>query len=134
MDAQALKPLEWDADHIQAFVPSVLASPWGPLSGVGNVLHGACLFEFTKGDQAALVAVKPVQLEHGLRLDVVGLVGTGRARLESAALCRELDKLALAMNAQQLAMTTQVPHVARGATRNGWTITGAVLTKPTKVH
>lgn len=109
-------------------LPSIEVSPWGPLEGPHDVLLGSMLYEITQGNGRALVAVRPVQLEAGRRLDVVGLVSTGD-RLSAATVANALDDMAANHEADQLAMCTQRGHLVKGASRHGWNITGLVLTK-----
>ncbi len=109
-------------------MPSVEASPWGPLEGPGDVLGGSFLFEFEQGRARALLAVRPVALQLGARLDVVGLVSLGE-RMHSGAIDAAACDIARQMGAQQLAMCTQQDHVARQCARHGWTQTGVVMTK-----
>lgn len=118
----------WTADDVLAFGPSVNASPWGPLEGHVDVLTGAHLIEFTKGRQHALAAVRRLELVHGVRLDVVGLVSDGD-RLGAGDFLGALDGIALQMGAHQLAMCTRHPHLIKSCTRYGWNATGTVVTK-----
>lgn len=124
-----VKPVEhWTADHVRALLPSVEASPWGPLEGPADVLQGAYLFEHRDGGAHALIAVKPVALALGQRLDVVGLVSLGD-RLRGASLDASMVAIARALGVQQLAMCTNQKHVAHQCARHGWTETGVVMTK-----
>lgn len=118
----------WTADHVQAFGPSVAASPWGPFEGLGDVLTGANLVEVHHGRQHALMAVRQVQLQHGRRLDVVGLVSIGD-RLDSAAVLGQvLPMVARQAEADQIAMCTVHPHLIRRCLAHGWAETGRVMT------
>lgn len=119
---------DWTADHVAALMPSVQASPWGPLEGPADVLGGAFLFEFEQGGAHALLAVRPVRLQLGVRLDVVGLVSTGD-RMQSGAMDAAACDIARQLGAQQLAMCTQRNHVAQQSARHGWVETGVVMTK-----
>lgn len=118
----------WDESSVLSLMPSVHASPWGPLEGPFDVLGNACLYELTEGRGRALVAVRPVDLQHGRRLDVVGLVSTGD-RLSAATVARALDDMAAMHHADQLAMCTQRAHIVKGASLHGWGISGLVMTK-----
>lgn len=109
-------------------MPSVEASPWGPLASALDVLNGSFLFEFEQGGAHALIALRPNQFAHGVRLDVVGLVSTGN-RIPVGALDAALLGVAREFGAQQLAMCTMRPHVERQALRTGWKKTGVVMTK-----
>lgn len=119
---------EWTAEHVRALQPSVDASPWGPLESPGDVLGGAYLFEFEQGGAHALLAVRPVPLALGLRLDVVGLVSLGD-RLRSADFDAALCGIASRLGAAQVALCTKHEHVARQCARHGWSQTGVVMTK-----
>jgi len=126
--AQVTPVTAWTADHVRALLPSVDASPWGPLEGPGDALGGAFLFEFEQGRAHALVAVRPVSLALGVRLDVVGLVSDGE-RMRSGALDAAVCGIAQQLGAQQVAMCTKHEHVARQCARHGWQQTGVVMTK-----
>ena len=127
--AAKVKPVTtWAPEHVLALMPSVQASPWGPLEGPGDVLGGSFLFEFEQGGAHALLAVRPVQLQLGVRLDVVGLVSTGD-RMQSGAIDAAACDIARQLGAQQLAMCTQRNHVAQQCARHGWTESGVVMTK-----
>jgi hypothetical protein len=119
---------QWTRAHIEALQPSIDASPWGPLEGPGDVLGGAFLYEFDQGGAHALLAVRPVQLALGVRLDVVGLVSTGD-RMQSGAIDAAACGIAAQFGALQVAMCTKQQHVARQCVRHGWTETGVVMTK-----
>lgn len=119
---------EWTAAHVHALQPSVDASPWGPLESAGDVLGGSYLFEFEQGGSRGLLAVRPVSLALGLRLDVVGLVSQGD-RVRSGDLDAALCSIAGRLGAAQVAMCTKHEHVARQCARHGWVQTGVVMTK-----
>ncbi|CAN7409404.1 hypothetical protein [Acidovorax sp. LjRoot194] len=104
------------------------ASPWGPLEGPGDVLGGALLYELREGGAHALMAVRPVPLALGLRLDVVGLVSLGD-RMRSGAIDQAACGIAAQLGAGQVAMCTKQEHVARQCARHGWIQTGVVMTK-----
>jgi len=112
--------------------PSVEASPWG-LGGVYDVLGGSHLYELQQAGRHALVAVRPVSLEHGQRLDVVGLVSLGD-RLASGPVLEGLDTLAHLYQADALAMCTRHPHLVRACSRGGWALTGTVMNKVSHVR
>lgn len=118
----------WTADHVAALLPSVDASPWGPLESAGDVLGGSYLFDFTQAGAHALLAVRPVRLALGTRLDVVGLVSLGD-RMQSGALDAALCDIAGRLGAAQVAMCTKHQHVAQQCARHGWMQTGVVMTK-----
>lgn len=127
--AQKVTPVQhWTPEHVAALLPSVEASPWGPLEGPGDVLGGSYLFEFEQGRVHALMAVRPVRLQLGNRLDVVGLVSLGD-RMPSGAIDAMACQAAQALGAQQLAMCTKHEHVVRQSARHGWVQTGVVMTK-----
>ncbi len=119
---------EWTAAHVAALQPSVDASPWGPLESPGDVLGGSYLFDFRQGGAHALMAVRPVRLALGTRLDVVGLVSLGE-RMRSGELDAALCGIAAQLGAAQVAMCTRQDHVARQCARHGWTETGVIMTK-----
>lgn len=125
-DAKVVQ-LAWDHDRIAAMLPSVQASPW-PLDGAADALGGALLFDFTQGGAHALLAVRPVRLAHGTRLDVVGLVSDGD-RLSAAAIDGAVVGIAKEYGAQALAMCTVRGHVVKACARQGWNITGMVMAK-----
>lgn len=110
-----------------ALAPSVAASPW-PMEGPADVLAGALLYEFEHGRSHALLAVRPVELAGGRRLDVVGLVSDGE-RMQSAAIGGAVEHVARSMGCQALAMCTVHQHVVNVCKRQGWSITGAVMAK-----
>lgn len=126
--AAQVTPVSWGESHVLEMLPSVIANPWGPLEGPFDVLGNSFLYEVTEGRSRALVAVRPVDLDHGRRLDVVGLVSTGE-RLSAATVARALDDVGAMHQADQLAMCTQRGHIVKGAARYGWSISGMVLTK-----
>lgn len=118
---------QWTPDDVRALMPSVLASPW-PLEGAADVLTGALLYEFQHGQSHALMAVRPVALAGGLRLDVVGLVSLGE-RMQGAAIDAAAVSVARANGCSVVAMCSQVPHVIKTSTRQGWKATGVVMCK-----
>lgn len=120
-------PLAWSAAHVAALAPAVAASPW-PMDGPRDVLDGALLYEFTHGGSHALMAVRPVVLAGGRRLDVVGLVSDGE-RMQGAAIDGAAVRIARELECQALAMCTQRAHVIKTCARNGWEITGMVMAK-----
>lgn len=125
--AAKVKPLAWEAAHVAALAPSVAASPW-PMEGPRDVLNGAMLFEFTNGRAHALMAVRPVLLAGGRRLDVVGLRSDGE-RLQGAAIDAAAVRIARELECKALAMCSQRAHVIRTCARQGWGITGMVMAK-----
>lgn len=120
-------PLAWDADRLAAMLPSVAASPW-PMEGPGDVLGGSLLYEFEHGGSHALLAVRPVALAGGRRLDVVGLVSDGD-RMRGAAIDGAAVSVARSLGCQAVAMCTVHQHVVNVCKRQGWFITGAVMAK-----
>lgn len=125
---EKLTPLQWTPEHVEAFTASVAANPYGPLESAGEVLHGAYLFEFSHRAQRALLAVRPVALSGGMRLDVVGLHGEGQ-RFQAAAIDGAVEALGRARGAAALSMTTMHAGLAAAAKRQGWQQTGVVMTK-----
>lgn len=128
-----MMPVLWDADRLAALQPAVDANPWGPMESAVDVLHGASLYEYQRGQEHALLAVRPVRLAHGVRLDVVGLVSIAD-RLNMGALSASLESVAHQHGAAQLAMCTQRAHLVKQCSRFGWGVTGLVLTKALNVQ
>ena len=121
-----MQAIEWTPEHVAAFQPSVDASPWGALSTVESVLHGAYLLDYRFGGQHALMAVKPVATERGQRLDVAGLVSDGD-RLDSARFAGALRDFAAVRGFNLLTMATKREHIARACERAGWQRGGVVM-------
>jgi hypothetical protein len=130
---EKVTPVAWDEDRIRDLLPSVDANPWGPLESARDVFYGGHLYEYTRAAERALMVVRPVQLAHGTRLDVIGLASLAD-RLNSAAVVASLESLAHQHGAQQLAMCTQRQHLVKSCTRLGWQVTGQVLTKALHVQ
>jgi len=120
-------PLEWTRAMVDALAPSVAASPW-PLEGPADVLVGSKLFELTHAGSHLLMAVRPVTLAGGLRLDVVGLVSDGD-RMQSAAIDAAVEYVAREFGCSALAMCTISQHLEKTCARNGWKKTGVVMAK-----
>lgn len=127
MAAAQVVQVAWAPEHVEALLPSVAASPW-PLEGPGDVLTASQVYEFTHGTSHAFVAVRPVALAGGRRLDVVGLV-SNRDRLCGAAMDGAVVSIARELDCHAIAMCTQRAHVVRACARNGWRITGMVMAK-----
>ena len=127
VSAEKVMPTPWAPEHIVAMLPSVAASPW-PLEGPGNVLPGALLYTLHDDNRRALIAVSPVNMERGRRLDVVGLVSLGD-RLSAADTCAAIDQIAHQHQCRAVAMCTRRAHIVRACARHGWQITGMVMTK-----
>ncbi len=121
----------WDEHLLQAFGPSVEASPWGWGTAL-EVLNGCQCFEYLQGGQRALLAVRPVVREAGTRLDVAGLVSLGD-RIQAEPMRQALEQLAHRFEARALAMTTIRPHVSAVARRIGFEQTGVLMIKRTDV-
>lgn len=119
---------QWTPEDIEAFGPAVAANPYGPLESAAEVLRGSYLFEFDHRAQRALLAVRPVPLSGGLRLDVVGMHGEGQ-RFQAAPLDGALCALARQHGAAALSMTTMHAGLAAACRRHGWQQTGVVMTK-----
>lgn len=124
---QKVARLPWDTDLIDAFAPSIHANPWG-FGRAHEVLHQSEAFEFSLNGQQALVAVRPVRRLDGIRLDVVALVSTGD-RLRATNADDALLQIASMYQADQLAMSTMRPHIAKLAQRTGWQQTGVLMIK-----
>ena len=127
---EKLNAIAWNAEAFAAFAASVAANPYGPLESAQEVLQGAYLFEFEHRAQPLLLAVRPVPLSGGLRLDVVGMHGQGQ-RFQAAALDGYLCALARQHGAAALSMSTQHAGLVAAAKRHGWQQTGVVMTKMT---
>lgn len=127
MASEALNLRNWTEADVLAFLPSVEASPFGPLEGVSDVLDGSALFEFNQEQRKALAAVRPVQLQYGKRLDVVGLVSLGD-RLHRADLLA-VDDAAAMLACDMATICTRHPHLTKALEKAGWQITGFVMAK-----
>jgi len=119
--------LNWGPELVDELQPSISMNPWRYGTAL-EVLNGCHAFELENGSQRVLVAVRPVQRQGGVRLDVVGLVSTGD-RFESAKVFDGLDHIANLFSADQIAMATAVPHIARQCQRAGWLDAGVLMTK-----
>lgn len=116
----------WSGESLRAMARA--RSAFGPLASVDEIMRGADLYEYQDGASRAFVAVRPVILSGGTRLDIVGLASVGQ-RLAAHPFHAALDALADDYGAQIMACMTQVPHVAKSCQAHGYAITGAVLTK-----
>lgn len=123
----------WTAELVDQFAPSAARNPWGPLEHPGAILLGSMLFEIEQGEQRALMAVRRDVLDLGVRAEVVGLVSSGPL-FHCAAMDRAAVMIASSLGADVLAMSTQVPALAKACGRHGWSTTGAILTKWVGVH
>lgn len=119
---------DWDNDALEVFAPSVEKNVFGPLADALEVFNGAYLYEYRKDNQRALVAVRPVHLRAGTRMEVVGLRSVGE-RLQAKPFFAALDGVARAHGARVINVLTQVPHVANACKSAGFGISGAVLLK-----
>jgi len=128
MDLTKVTPLPWTSETLDAFTRSVQANPWGPFESPEEVLGGSVAFLVEEGATRVLLAVRPLPLSHGRRLDVVGLAGQG-SYCKSSVVDAGAVMAARQFGCSMVAMQTQNPKVARGALREGWTTTGAILTK-----
>lgn len=120
--------IPWTPDKLQALAAG--SSAFGPLASIDEMMRGAILYHYDRAGESVLVAARPVHLAQGVRLDLVGLRSLGN-RLAGRPFHTALDALALQHSADYLALCTNVPHVAKSCTKNGYAITGAVLTKKT---
>lgn len=127
-----IKQRDWNAELLEAFAPSVLANPWGFGTAL-EVLAGSEAFEYSHEGQRALIAVRPVQREHGTRLDVTGLVSTGE-RMRAPDVDAALLYLANGFGAKALAMSTLRPHLVAACKRTGWTEAGALMVKRLEIQ
>ena len=121
-----ITPADWSPALVEAFRPAVDVSPWGPLAGPMNVLPGSHLFEYRHGAQHALIAAKPLALDNGQRVDVVGVVSLGD-RMHCARLIDEFRAVARDAGADLVTMATRHEHLQRAADRAGWTRGGVVM-------
>jgi hypothetical protein len=126
-DPKKVTRLGWTADLVDAFAPSAAANPFGPLSAPGDVLQGSYLYEITDGPRRALMAVRPLDLTHGRRLDIVGLVSLGDRLHAGYMLDQAVPLIAAEHGADVLAMCTQRAHIVRQCARRGWEISGVVM-------
>lgn len=131
MATEKINAVSWDSDRLDAMQPVLAVSPWGPLATVEEAFGRDHLFEFENDRQRALIVVRPVDFSQGRRLDIVGLRSEGD-RLSAAALDRAVMHIAAGFNADILAMTTSVPHIAKSCLRRRWMVTGAVMLKVAK--
>lgn len=122
----SLIPHAWSGPALQLLQPSAEANPWGPLSSAADMCRGADLWEYVSGDRHAWLAVRPLALAHGRRLDVAGLVSDG-ARLTPEDVHQAMQAMGRAYRAQLVAMSTARPHLVRTCQRAGFAITGAVM-------
>lgn len=129
--AEAMKPIPWTVENCRAFAPALDRNPYGALESPGEVLTGSYLYQFDHRAQSALLAVRPLQLSHGVRLEVVGMVSEGQ-RFQAAALDRVMTEIAFAHGADQLAMMTKHAGLVRACVRHGWADSGRILTKNTR--
>ena len=128
MAPEKVTALNWTPELVEAFAPAAARNPWGALERPGEILGGSFCFEIVHGKQRALMAVRGDQLEYGVRAEIVGMVSTGPL-FHFEPLDRAAMMIAHQLGADVLAMSTQVPKLARGCQRVGWTTTGAILTK-----
>lgn len=123
-----VKKIDWDADLVHQFKPSVVANPWG-LGRAEEVLNGAYAFEFLDSKHRAIVAVQPSQYMDGTNLHVAGVVSTGD-RIPAAVFNDVLMDIAGRFQARQLTMSTMHPHMVKAGARTGWIQTGFLMVRP----
>lgn len=133
MAAAEVKALNWSAELIEEFAPAAARNPWGALERPAEILSGSFCFELTVGGQRALMAVRPYEAGDGRRAEITGLVSSGPL-FHFKALDRAAVLIAHQLDADVLAMSTQVPNLVRGCNRVGWQTSGAILTKWLKAH
>ena len=121
-----MKKVDWTDESLRAIARG--RSPFGPLASLDQMMAGAELYEYQHGASRAFVAVRPVHLAKGMRLDIVGLASVGQ-RLAAHEFHAAVDSLARDYRADLLACCTSVAHVAKSCTGHGYTLTGAILTK-----
>lgn len=129
MARDSLIQRQWGRDDLDAMAASVEASPYPALRTVQACLAGAHLWEFSSGDQRALLAVRGQSYEHGRQLDILGAVSLGD-RIDSAQLTDAMDRMAAQYrHVDALCMATRHAHLVRACERAGWTATGTIVTK-----
>ena len=122
-----IKAIDWNP-VILAMLYHPGLSPFGPLASADDIFGGCHLYLFENADQSAYVAVRPVALSAGIRLDLVGVKSTGQ-KMCGVAFGEAIDHLATLHNAELIVMTTKLSKVAKKCIANGYEITGAVLSK-----
>lgn len=122
--------LDWDAALLAQFLPSVEANPWG-WGTPYEVLSGSIAYAIERGAQRAIIAVRPIERQQGLRLDITGMVSTGQ-RLCAPDVGRALDQIGAQFGARAIAMATLRPHLARAALRIGFVQAGVLMTRRTE--
>lgn len=126
--------LNWTPELIEAFAPSAARNPWGALESSREIVSGSYLFQIEHGQQRALMAVRPVEMDAGgLRAEIAGFVSSGPL-FHAKAMDRAALLIAHQLGADVMGLSTQVPALARACQRNGWITTGAILTKWVKGH
>lgn len=128
----SLIPRAWSDDLVQQLQPAADANPWGPLSSAADLVRGAQLWELVGGARHAWIAVRPLDLAHGRRIDIAGMVSDGE-RLQAADVHQITQALGREHRAQLVAMSTARPHLVRTCARAGWSITGAVMRQEVKL-
>lgn len=118
--------LDWTREHIEAFAPSVDASPFAPVTDLASALDGSNLLEWRQDGERALIAVKRTAWPLGNRLDVVGLVSDGE-RIQSGRAIEALRQFAHAHQVNYITMMTRRDHVARACARAGWIESGVAM-------
>lgn len=128
MAPEKITALTWSPELIEQFAPAAERNPWGALERPGEILSGSFCFEIVAGRQRALMAVRPYAAGDGMRAEITGLVSSGPL-FHFQALDRAAVLIAHQLDADVLAMSTQVPNLVRGCNRVGWVTSGAILTK-----
>lgn len=126
-DSKKITPIDWTADILaKLYDPSL--SPFGALASAHEIFGGCHLYVYEDGEQRAYVAARPVKLQGGIRLDLIGVKSTG-SKMCGAGFEAAVAEIAALHNAQWIALMTKIPKIAEKCIANGYTITGAVLTK-----
>ncbi len=126
--------LAWSPELVERFAPSAARNPWGALESPREILQGSYIFEIEHGQQRALMAVRPVHIDDGsMRAEIAGFVSTGPL-FHAAVMDRAAVLIAHQLGADVLGLSTQLPTMVKACQRQGWTTTGAILTKWVKVH
>lgn len=128
----ALKQVLWDASVLAEFGPSVDVSPYGQETPM-QALGGCWAYEYQHDGQRVLIAVRPVPQGQGVRLDLCGLVSTGR-RFVAGELDRVLAQIATEHRASSFVMSTMRPHLVKACLRHGWKKTGVIMQKEVSRH
>ena len=119
--------IDWTPDALaKLYDPSL--SPFGPLATAGEIFKNCHLYVFENHNQKSYVAVRPVAMHNGKRLDIVGVRSIGK-KMCGAAFADAANQIAKIHGASVIGLMTKISKVADKCIENGFQITGAVLTK-----